>query len=117
MDERKSPSLEDLDARLRAVQDRVEKRSTAGKSGSGQSMSGIGFAFRIGIELVAALAVGVGIGLLLDSWLGTKPWFLVAFFFLGAAAGVLNVWRTISGLGIGPGYKPVVENDDEEDGR
>jgi ATP synthase protein I len=118
MDERKPPSLEDLDARLRAVQDRADNRSTADKPGSGQPMNGIGFAFRVGVELVAALAVGVGIGLFLDSWLGTKPWFLVAFFFLGAAAGVLNVWRAVSGLGIGPGYKPVVENDDdEEDGR
>jgi len=35
--------------------------------------------------------VGVGIGYLLDTWLDTKPWFLVGFFFVGAAAGVLNV--------------------------
>ena len=117
MDERKPPSLEDLDTRLRAVQDRVDPRTSTSKTDTGQSMSGMGFAFRIGSELVAALAVGVGIGWFLDSWLGTKPWFLVVFFFLGAAAGVLNVWRAVSGLGIGPGYKPVVENDDEDGGR
>lgn len=117
MDERKPPSLEDLDARLRAVKDRVQHRSPASETGSGQPMSGLGFAFRVGIELVAGLAVGVGIGWFLDSWLGTKPWFLVVFFFFGAAAGVLNVWRTVSGLGTGPGYRPVVENDDEDDGR
>ena len=64
-------------------------------------MAGLGVAFRIGVELVAALVVGVGIGLLLDNWLGTGPWFLVAFFFLGAAAGVLNVYRAASGIGYG----------------
>jgi len=62
-------------------------------------MSGFGMAFRIGVELVAALIVGVGIGLLLDRWLGSTPWFLIVFFFLGAAAGVLNVYRAASGMG------------------
>jgi len=56
---------------------------------------GLSLAVRIGAELVAALAVGVGIGLLLDSWLGTAPWMLVAFFVLGAAAGMLNVYRVM----------------------
>ena len=118
MDERKPPSLEDLDARLRAIQDRVDSRASARTTGSGQPMSGMGFAFRVGIELVAALGIGVGIGWFLDSWLGTKPWFLVVFFFFGAAAGVLNVWRAVSGLDSGPGYRPVTEDDDEDnDGR
>jgi ATP synthase protein I len=119
MDERKPPSLEDLDARLRAAQDRAHPGAESGTAGSGQPMSGFGLAFRIGIELVAALGIGVGIGWLLDSWLGTKPWFLVVFFFFGAAAGILNVWRAVSGIGLGPGYRPVVERDDDEtmDGR
>jgi ATP synthase protein I len=117
MDERKPPSLEDLDARLRAAQDRGDAPTK--DTSSAPSMSGFGLAFRVGIELVAALGVGVGIGWFLDSWLGTKPWFLVAFFFLGSAAGFLNVWRAVSGIGLGPGYRPVVEKDDDErtDGR
>jgi ATP synthase protein I len=117
MDERKPPSLEDLDARLRAVQERVDTRANGGKKGNGQPMSGLGLAFRVGIELVSALAVGVGIGWLLDRWLGTKPWLMVVFFFLGSAAGVLNVWRAMSGIGPGPGYRPVEEKDEETDGR
>jgi ATP synthase protein I len=63
-------------------------------------MSGFGVAFRIGVELVAALIVGVGVGWLLDRWLGSKPWFLIVFFFLGAAAGILNVYRAASGIGL-----------------
>ena len=55
--------------------------------------SAMGYAFRIGVELVAGLLVGGVIGWLLDSWLGTLPLFLILFFFLGSAAGILNVYR------------------------
>jgi len=53
----------------------------------------------IGTELVAAVAVGVGLGYVLDLWLGTKPWLMMVFFFLGSAAGMLNVYRATSYLG------------------
>lgn len=44
-------------------------------------------------ELVVAMVVAVAIGWFLDEWLETRPFFLVVFFFLGAAAGALNVYR------------------------
>lgn len=115
MDERKPPSLEDLDARLRSAEERARPARQGGVADGGEA-SGIGFAFRVGLEMVTALAVGVGIGWLLDRWLGTGPWFLVVFFFLGAAAGVLNVWRTVSGIGIGPGYRSARGNDEDGNG-
>lgn len=55
--------------------------------------SAFGFALRAGVELVAALVVGGGIGWLLDRWLGTGPFLMVLFFFLGSGAGMLNVFR------------------------
>ncbi len=58
--------------------------------------NGLGVAMRIGIELVVAVFVGTGIGWLLDQWLGTKPWLMVVFFLLGAAAGFFNVIRMAS---------------------
>ena len=48
--------------------------------------------------------VGTFIGWALDRWLGTTPLFLVMLFFLGAAAGMLNVWRMVSGRGMATGY-------------
>ena len=54
----------------------------------------MGNAFKLGTELVAAVGVGTIIGFILDSWFGTKPWLIIIFFFLGAAAGMLNVIRT-----------------------
>ena len=76
----------------------------------------MGFALRIGVEIVAALIVGVGIGLLLDWWLGTKPWFLVVFFVLGAAAGFMNVFRVVGGLGGQVGYRRAAGSQDKGSG-
>ena len=57
--------------------------------------SGVSFGLKISTELVAALVVGGGIGLLVDNYLGTKPFGLIIFFILGAFAGFLNVYRVM----------------------
>ena len=54
----------------------------------------MGEAFKLGTELVAAVVVGTIIGFILDTWFGTKPWLIIVFFFIGSAAGMLNVIRT-----------------------
>ncbi|MGE0725177.1 MAG: AtpZ/AtpI family protein [Alphaproteobacteria bacterium] len=103
-EKRRPLSFGELDRRL------DEARSRQGGDGPDGALaerpqSSLGWAFRIGVELVAALIVGVGIGWLLDRWLGTMPLFLVLFFFLGAAAGGLNVWRAVGRMGLAPGYR------------
>lgn len=95
-DPRRSSEKDDFDARLRAAQARRSERygwdrARDGKRGS--STSGIAVGLRIAVEILAALAVGVGIGLVLDQWLGTRPWMLIAFFVLGAGAAFVNVMR------------------------
>ena len=59
---------------------------------------------RVATELVAGLIIGTGLGLLIDNWLETKPLFLIIFFFLGAFAGIYNLWRQLSGNGLKIGY-------------
>ena len=54
----------------------------------------LGNAFKLGTELVAAVVVGTIIGFILDNWFDTKPWLIIIFFFLGSAAGMLNVIKT-----------------------
>ena len=65
------------------------------------SGSALGSGLRIGIELVAALCVGLALGWLADRYIGTRPWGLIAGFFLGSAAGVVNVFRAVRGMGGG----------------
>ena len=100
-----SPSLDDLDARLKEARARKARPDEAGEGKAIAHRTGLGLAFRIGTELVSALVVGVGIGWLLDRWLGTAPWFLVVFLFLGAGAGIMNVYRTVNRLGLAVGYR------------
>jgi ATP synthase protein I len=85
--------LNDLDERLRRLRERTPSEDVADVGQGLPSRSATGFAFRVGVELLAALVVGGGIGWLLDRLFGTLPLFLLIFFFLGAGAGLLNVFR------------------------
>lgn len=58
----------------------------------------LGLALRVSVELVSAIAVGCAIGWALDEWLDTRPFIMVAFLFIGGAAGILNVYRMATGL-------------------
>ena len=48
----------------------------------------------LGLSFVLAIVLGAWFGRVLDGWLGTSPWLFIVFFFLGLAAGILNVYRT-----------------------
>jgi ATP synthase protein I len=94
-------SIDDLDARLRAAQARGFKPE---RGGPDSTSAGLGIGLRIGVEMVSAIAVGLAIGWGLDRWLGTKPWLMVVFFFLGAAAGMLNAYRASQGMDDSVGF-------------
>ena len=82
---------EDFKTRLKIAKSKIKKQILSDKEERGSYM---GNAFKLGTELVAAVAVGTIIGFILDSWFDTKPWLIIIFFFLGTAAGILNVIRT-----------------------
>ena len=48
------------------------------------------------LSFVIAIAIGWWFGGLLDRRLGTAPWLMGVFTAFGLAAGVLNVYRTVS---------------------
>ena len=82
---------EDFKTRLKIAKSKIKKQVEEDREKKGSFM---GSAFKLGTELVAAVAVGTIIGFILDSWFDTKPWLIIIFFFLGSAAGMLNVIRT-----------------------
>ena len=81
---------EDFKTRLEIAKTKLKKQIQDDTKKKGSFM---GSAFKLGTDLVAAVAVGTIIGFILDSWFDTKPWLIIIFFFLGAAAGMLNVIR------------------------
>jgi len=82
---------EDFKTRLKIAKSKIKKQVLSDSEKKGSFM---GSAFKLGTELVSAVVVGTIIGFILDSWFDTKPWLIIIFFFLGAAAGMLNVIRT-----------------------
>ena len=58
----------------------------------------IGKIMKVVVEIVAAMAVGLGIGILADNYFETRPLFIIIFFLLGSAAGILNVFRVAKSL-------------------
>ena len=82
---------EDFKTRLKIAKSKIKKQVLSNSEKRGSFM---GSAFKLGTELVAAVGVGTIIGFILDTWFGTKPWLIIIFFFLGAAAGIFNVIKT-----------------------
>ena len=82
---------------------RVEQQPVARDRSSMQQ--GLGLGFRIGVELVVAVVVATGLGWAIDRWLGTRPWGMIVLFFLGVAAGMLNVYRAVAGIGMAAGQR------------
>jgi ATP synthase protein I len=100
MDEK--DALRDLSERLAKAQEARRRGAVPDRAAGGGSALAQGW--RIGLELVAAVVVGTAIGLGLDRWFGTR-FLVVVFFFLGVAAGMLNVWRAVKGMGMAVGYR------------
>jgi ATP synthase protein I len=85
-------------------------RQEAGGSG-GAPRGAMGLGLRMATELAAALIVGLALGWVVDRVFGTRPWGLIIFFFLGVAAGMVNVFRAARGIG-SPTTPRSTRNDD-----
>lgn len=96
----KSQEERELQARLEKLSSaldskRSESEDAQDKVGSdvvrtGQAMS---LGFRVLAEFVSGVAVGGLIGWQLDEWMGTGPFGLIVFLFMGTIAGFWNVYR------------------------
>lgn len=82
--------LTSLDERLEAVRqaEKVRTGTAQKKPEKGYSQGN-----RVLTELIAGIAGGGLMGWLFDSWLGTKPWLLLAMLFLGIGVAFRNIIR------------------------
>jgi ATP synthase protein I len=60
-----------------------------------EQVRSIGALSTVGLSFVLAIVLGVAGGVWLDRSAGTSPWGFLGGFVLGAAAGVLNVYRAM----------------------
>ena len=73
----------------------LDRPPVEGRSETAADSSAIRLALRLGVEIVAALVIAVVIGWGLDRLFHTRPWLMIAFVPLGAAAGLMNVFRAM----------------------
>ena len=83
--------LKEFSTRLKIAKKKIKKEDQKNK---GSNAASVGNALKISTELVAAVVVGSTIGFLLDNWFDTKPMLTISFFFMGVAAGILNVFKS-----------------------
>ena len=81
--------------RLEIAKSKISKKYRFNKK---DNPSSIGAAFKMSTELVSAVAVGTIIGFIFDKTFGTKPWFILIFFFVGVVAGITNVIRSAKNM-------------------
>ena len=81
-------NIKEIAARLEIAKKKIKKNNESSNAAS------LGKALKIGTELVAAVFVGSTIGFLLDNTFDTKPLLTICFFFMGVAAGILNVFKS-----------------------
>jgi len=84
-------SFKNISTRLEIAKKNIKKDDEKNK---GSNAASLGKALKISTELVAAVFVGATIGFLLDNWFDTKPLLTICFFFMGVAAGILNVFKS-----------------------
>ena len=84
-----------LKTRLEIAKNKISRKNLFDKK---NNPSPIGTAFKLSTELVAAVAVGTIIGFIFDKTFGTKPWFILIFFFVGVVAGIYNVIKSAKNM-------------------
>ena len=87
--------LKEISTRLEIAKKKIKKDEIKNKSSNAASS---GKALKISTELVATVVVGTTLGFILDNWFDTKPWITISFFFMGVAAGILNVIKSAKNM-------------------
>jgi len=88
-------NLKEISTRLEIAKRNVKRDLIKNRS---SNVASLGKALKISTELVATVVVGTLLGFILDSWFDTRPWLTISFFFIGVAAGILNVIKSAKSM-------------------
>jgi ATP synthase protein I len=77
----------------RGRRDSAARRAAAARLEAVRTFGTLG---TLGLSVVIALVLGTALGLWLDRLTGWSPAFFIVGFLMGLAAGVLNIYRTMS---------------------
>ena len=83
-------NLNSLKKKIQEAKEKIEEPAVEAPKPLGKIM-------KVVVEIVAAMAVGLGIGILIN-YFDTRPFFIIVFFLLGSAAGIMNVFRVAKSL-------------------
>jgi ATP synthase protein I len=104
-DDRPPDALARLAERLDKARAQEREKPAGGSGSDAGNQQALGIGLRIGIEFVVAIIIATGLGWAFDHLLGTKPFAMIVMFFLGVAAGMLNVYRAITGQSAAVGFR------------
>jgi ATP synthase protein I len=89
------------DKRIDTLQERIDRASLSETERTKVRGKGVDSNYRLGSRVLADLLGGIGggllIGWLLDRLLGTSPWLLLVFLFLGIVVAFRNIWKVAGG--------------------
>ena len=88
-------NFKEISTRLEIAKKKIKKKQI---KNNGSNAAYLGKALKISTELVAAVVVGTTLGFILDNWFDTRPWLTICFFFMGVAAGILNVIKSAKSM-------------------
>ena len=88
-------NFKEISTRLEIAKKKIKKKQIT-KNGS--NAASLGKALKISTELFAAVVFGTTLGFILDNWFDTRPWLTISFFFIGVAAGILNVIKSAKNM-------------------
>lgn len=95
-------NMNDLQQRIRDAQ--TARHNTDQKAQADKDAENKRVGMQAGMELVGAIAAGFLLGLGLDTWLNTKPLFIISLLLIGMVVGFYNVYRLTNGHGTAVGF-------------
>ena len=107
------------DPRLDRISDRLKDIEQKDQAGRREKRGHVDTNYRLGnrvlADLIGGIVGGLLFGWLFDLWLGTSPWLLLAFLFLGIIVAFRNIIKVSNAHSAANGPEPADPQDKQQD--